>query len=112
MRIVESKGIDLRNPRTCLICCKTELQGRPQKLGEPEAAPPRWQCPNRSGFLTWLFLLTTPSAIFFALIAPLLAGKIPAGILVAGTALSTCGQDWQQPSSALLLGRWRPCCRT
>ena len=66
----------------CLMFSPTEHY--PHKLSEPDA-PPRWKCPQRSGLLTWLVLLTMPSTAFFALVAPLLAGKVPAAVLVRRT---------------------------
>ena len=87
MRLREaSTAIDaLRNTRPCcLICSRTEHY--PHKLSGPEA-PPRWKCPQRSGLLTWFALLTMPSAAFFALVAPLLVGETPTGVLVSRTIL-------------------------
>ena len=82
MRLEAGSTIDaLRTARPCcLMCSRTEHY--PQKLSGPEAQP-RWKCPQRSGLLTWFALLTMPSATFFALVAPLLVGEIPAGILVS-----------------------------
>ena len=76
----------LRNTRPCcLMCIRTEHY--PHKLSGPEAQP-RWKCPQRSGLLTWFALLTMPSATFFARVAPLLAGNLPAGVLVSRPSLN------------------------
>lgn len=83
MRLEAGGTIDaLRTTRpSCLMCSRTE-QYPQQELGGPEAQP-RWKCPQRSGLLTWFALLTMPSATFFGLVAPLLVGETPAGVLVA-----------------------------
>ena len=82
MRLERASTIDgLRNTRPCCLMC-SHTEHYPQKLSGPEAQP-RWKCPHRSGLLTWFALLTMPSATFFALVAPLLVGEVPAGVLVS-----------------------------
>ncbi|EOD03918.1 hypothetical protein EMIHUDRAFT_69315, partial [Emiliania huxleyi CCMP1516] len=77
--------------RVCVCSCGAEVLHVP-----PELAPavdqyvepvPRWACPRRSGVLTWLVLLSIPSASFLFLIGPHLAARD--GVhLVAAVALT------------------------
>ena len=84
MRLVKSEGgtgpVLWKAGRACLLC--TNADNYPHRLNDGVESIPRWQCPHRSGILTWLFGLTVPSAIFFSLVAPFLVGEAPVAVLV------------------------------
>ena len=61
---------------TCPLCFRGGGH-YPQQLGDSEVAIPLWQCPRRSGLLTWFFMLTAPNAIFFSLVASIVTREYP-----------------------------------
>ena len=107
----------------CLLCAgRSGAPGLPVELhtatSDEYRAVPRWQCPRRSGVLTWLLLVNIPSIAFLTLVAPYLARHVSPALLIIGVAslvinsvlmgVAACADPGTVPAAAFRSGTHDP----
>ena len=70
------------------------LKPAPPEEEEARRRVPQWNWPQRSGFLTWAFMVTLPTACFFGLVAPYEVSHMSPAVAVIAALLYVLSSLW------------------